>query len=59
MGWRQLLDIYAEATDVVRDELSQPPEACPHDGTPLEAGPHGELFCIFDGYQWPRDGRLI
>ncbi len=38
--------------------LSQPPQACPHDGEPLTTGPDGLLFCRFDGYQWPRDPAL-
>jgi hypothetical protein len=59
VGWNQLSDIYREAADDRRDEEARPPEACPHDGTPLEAGPRGELHCPFDGYQWPRDGKLI
>jgi hypothetical protein len=36
-----------------------PPVACPRDGTPLIPGngldPTVELFCTFDGYQYPRD----
>ena len=54
-----LLEVYREASEIVRDEQTRPPEACPFDGTPLEAGPRGELHCRFDGYEWPRDGRLI
>lgn len=58
MGWQQLIDIRAEAAEERRAELGQPPEACPRDGQPLEAGPRGELHCPFGcGYQWPRDGR--
>lgn len=37
---------------------SQPPVACPNDGTPLLEGPPQEssiLYCPFDGWQWPRD----
>lgn len=55
----ELLDIYREAADIVRDEQVTPPEACPHDGTPLTPGSQGQLRCKFDGYEYPRDGRLI
>lgn len=58
MSWYQLLSIFKEASDLKRDEESRPPEACPNDGEPLTAGPDGELFCKYDGYQYPRDGRL-
>jgi hypothetical protein len=37
---------------------SQPPVACPRDGTPLEQGPPeqpGVLFCPFDGWTYPDD----
>ena len=54
-----LLETYREAAEIVRQEQVTPPEACPHDGTPLVAGPNGELHCKWDGYQWPRDGRII
>lgn len=55
----ELLNIYREASNLVRDEQSTPPQACPNDGTPLVSGSAGELHCPFDGYQWPRDGRII
>jgi hypothetical protein len=55
MSWEQLLDIVREYTAERRAEQSAPPEACPNDGEPLEAGPDGTLHCRFDGYQWPRD----
>ncbi|SDU42559.1 hypothetical protein [Jiangella alkaliphila] len=48
-----LLAIYAEAADERRAEQAQRPAACPNDGTPLEAGPRGELHCRFDGWRWP------
>ena len=57
MAWDQLLSIYKQAAEQRRLELSVPPQACPNDGTPLiEVG--GVWACTFDGYQWPRDGRL-
>lgn len=57
MAWEQLGDIAREAAED-RRASEGPPEACPNDGQPLTAGPGGVLFCEFDGYQWPRDGRL-
>ncbi len=58
MSWYQLLDIMKEAAQEREFWLSQPPQACPHDGEPLTTGPDGLLFCRFDGYQWPRDPAL-
>lgn len=55
----ELLDIYREAADVVMTEQVTPPASCPHDGTVLQTGPEGQLHCRFDGYEYPRDGRLI
>jgi len=50
MSWEQLLSIRAEQIEAAR-ESTAPPVACPNDGEPLQAGPHGELFCPFDGWQ--------
>lgn len=58
MGWDQLVDFAREAADERRATEGQPPQACPRDGEPLEQGPGGVLHCPFDGYEWPRDGRL-
>jgi hypothetical protein len=55
MAWEQLLTNRDLNYEFAREELSRPPLACPNDGTPLEQGPHGELFCRHDGWQWPRD----
>jgi hypothetical protein len=57
MAWEQLLDIQREAVELAAAELAADPQACPNDGEPLRPGPAGELFCPFDGYQYPRDGR--
>jgi hypothetical protein len=57
VAWEQLLAIQQEAADAVQAELAAPPSACPNDGEPLREGPDGTLFCPFDGYQYPRDGR--
>lgn len=52
MGWWQLADIAREHARWVEDEEARPPVACPNDGTPLEQGPGGILFCRFDGWRW-------
>jgi hypothetical protein len=57
VAWEQLLLIQQEAAEEIRAELAAPPSACPNDGEPLREGPDGVLFCPFDGYQYPRDGR--
>jgi hypothetical protein len=58
VSWQQLIDIYAQDAAERAFWAAQPPRACPHDGTPLQNGPGGELFCTHDGYQWPRDRAL-
>lgn len=52
MAWEELLSILAEARQEAEVYASMPPQACPNDGYPLEAGPHGELHCPFDGWIW-------
>lgn len=60
MAWETLTSIYEEAAQYMRDERVQPPVACPFDGEPLLTTPDGKgLFCRFDGYEFPRDGRLL
>lgn len=60
MAWEQLTSIYREAEQYLRDERTEPPLACPFDGEPLSTTPDGDgLFCKVDGYQYPRDGRII
>lgn len=53
MSWYQLLDVYAEAKAIRREQESLPPVACPHDGEPLLPASDGTLHCRFDGYTWP------
>jgi hypothetical protein len=55
VAWEQLLSIRDEAMAYKRDELTNPPVACPNDGEPLDAGRNGVLHCPFDGWEWPRD----
>lgn len=55
---RDLLKVYAENAELRRQELSNPPLACPNDGTPLEPAPassEATLFCPFDGWKYPQD----
>lgn len=56
MAWEQLLDIYREAAQEAAAEASRPPVDCPNDGTALQAGPDGVLFCPFDGWRWGGPG---
>lgn len=55
MAWEQLISIRDEAIAYKRDELTNPPVACPNDGEPLDAGRNGVLHCPYDGWMWPRD----
>jgi hypothetical protein len=55
MAWEQLLSILKADAQERAFWNAQPPRACPADGTPLETGPNGELFCRHDGFQYPRD----
>lgn len=54
MSWQQLLDIKRRNEEEVADEQTRSPVACPNDGTPLQDGPNGELFCPFDGWRYDR-----
>lgn len=50
-SWYTLLSILEEARDIDRDERTREPECCELCCTPLKEGPHGGLFCPFDGWQ--------
>jgi hypothetical protein len=57
-SWWGLYNVLREQAEYAQYYRSQPPVACPNDGTPLLGGPPQEaavLFCPFDGWQWPRD----
>jgi len=56
MSWEQLQVILDQRRRDYAADRAEPPVACPNDGTPLVES-RGILFCTFDGYQWPRDGR--
>jgi uncharacterized Zn finger protein (UPF0148 family) len=51
VGWYELLDIYREARDPTLRGDDIEAQFCPNDGEPLREGPHGELYCPFDGYR--------
>ena len=56
MSWEQLQAIETEKKDEVARDRSEPPSACPNDGTPLLVDPRrGGLSCRFDGWHWPTD----
>jgi hypothetical protein len=60
VSWEQLRSIVQQ--DRAEREFwdSQPPQACPHDGTPLQQAPPNEagveLHCPHDGFTWPGGG---
>ncbi len=49
-GWGSALAVLRELKAVERDDWSVIGE-CPNDGTRLERGPDGLLFCPFDGWR--------
>lgn len=53
-----LLSILREQAQYAREYASEPPVACPHDGTPLKQGPRrrpGVLFCPMGNFRYPDD----
>ena len=48
-GWGQLISILDENRAYAAADTG-PPTTCPNDGTALTTGPHGERFCVFDGF---------
>jgi hypothetical protein len=60
-GWWQLLDIRKQAQEEFDFWADNPPMACPQCGEPLrnsptaDSGSSVELYCVFDGWQYPRD----
>lgn len=51
-GWYSLVSIVADHWNQRRSEGSRRPTACFDDGTPLQPGPNGELYCRFCGRQY-------
>lgn len=58
-SWYGLLDILREGAQLYREEQERDPEACPDCGEPLRSGPHGELYCPFDGSIWGAGGQRL
>ncbi len=56
MSWQELNTILRDRAAAVPP--LQSPTACPNDGEPLQRGHGAILFCLFDGWQWPRDVPL-
>jgi hypothetical protein len=60
-SWWQLLDIMAQRDQEFAFWSERPPMACPHCGEPLHRAPPkqamtgAELYCPYDGWQYPRD----
>lgn len=50
-SWYTLAAVAAEARMIAQFEAARTPEACPHCGEPLRAGPGGVLYCAYDGWQ--------
>lgn len=59
MSWWTLDSIIKEAAYYEQYYASVPPVACPNDGEPLRIAPPSEsgiqLYCVFDGWAYPRD----
>lgn len=51
-SWWSLVSILQEAASEETYQIQRDPIACPNDGEPLRTGPHGELYCPFDGWRW-------
>ena len=52
MGYEDLKAILDESRDQRRQEASQPPVACPHDGELLDVGPRGVRNCPLGNFRW-------
>ena len=59
MSWEQLRSIVQADRQEREFWAGQPPRSCPNDGTPLQSGPDGTLFCQHDGWTYPRDWDLV
>lgn len=58
MSWWALDTVLKDQAIEADYYRSIPPVACPNDGEPLRIGPprdSGILYCIYDGWQYPRD----
>lgn len=52
MGYWTLISIYQDAEQEAADWETTTLFECPNDATTLLTGPHGELYCPFDGWQY-------
>ncbi len=50
-SWDSLVAVIEAGRQYAREDAAREPVACPNDGTLLESGPNGELFCRFDGWR--------
>jgi hypothetical protein len=55
VSWEQLRSIALANRQEQEFWASQPPRACPNDGTPLLPAEDGTLRCQHDGWTYPRD----
>ena len=60
-GWWGLHSVFEQSRQEFDAYWSAPPVACPNDGEPLinapsaKSGSGVELYCKYDGWQYPRD----
>ena len=60
-SWYGLLSVLRHNEQEFESYVSRPPMACPNDGEPLinapatMAGSGCQLYCRYDGWQYPRD----
>lgn len=60
-GWWQLLDVYKQQEEEFDWWADNAPFACPRDGEPLrnappaDSGSSVERYCLFCGFEYPRD----
>ena len=59
MSWEQLMAIREQARRDAELNLSDPPEACPYDGVPLDVHPNGTRNCPAGNYTWRGEPKLI
>ncbi len=52
MSWYELLSVYRENADYIREDRTKQPVDCPNDGEPLITDIHGRLRCRYDGWVW-------
>jgi hypothetical protein len=58
-SWYSLGSIIKEATQLAQNERERLPQACFDCGEPLRSGPHGTLYCPYDGSFWAAGNRRV